>query len=289
MSKERLKDALVALSLANLAMTRVWDYLWGTRLNSNRYFLERPLAERIHVAIAGCLVFALLLWLLAKATRRPGRIEVVGRAGVLLFAVVAVNGIRQTQPGLSTAALQSRFGTAGLVWSSAVLLGVALLALHGFGLRRLSSAAVRLALAMSPLALLTLGVAASVARSDARIDYKHKLSVPRLPGSATTRVLFLVFDGLDQDLMVTHRPGAFHAAEFDRLAQTSTSWDNAYPPSNTTLVSLPALITGRLLDGVEPISPNDALLKENGHGRSVRWSEAETLFTRARKLGVNSH
>jgi hypothetical protein len=99
--------------------------------------------------------------------------------------------------------------------------------------------------------------------------------------------VWLVFEELDQSLTFETRPTGLELPEFDRLRRESLYADAARPPAGTTEVSMPALITGRPVVAVAPVSPNDLALTF-ADGNTARWSTYPNVFSRARVLGYDT-
>jgi hypothetical protein len=101
------------------------------------------------------------------------------------------------------------------------------------------------------------------------------------------RVVWLVFEELDQRITFEARPPGLDLPALDRLRRESLYADGARPPAGTTEVSMPALITGRGVAAVAPTSPNDLQLTFTD-GQAARWSAHPNVFSRARALGYDT-
>jgi arylsulfatase A-like enzyme len=101
------------------------------------------------------------------------------------------------------------------------------------------------------------------------------------------RVVWLVFEELDQRLTFEARPTGVELPEFDRLRREALYADAARPPAGTTDVSMPALITGRPVVAVAPTSPNDLELTF-ADGPAAPWRAQPNVFSRARALGYDT-
>jgi hypothetical protein len=101
------------------------------------------------------------------------------------------------------------------------------------------------------------------------------------------RVVWLVFEELDQRLTFEARPPGLELPEFDRLRREALYADAARPPAGTTDVSMPALITGRPVVAVAPTSPNDLELTF-ADGPAAPWRAQPNVFSRARALGYDT-
>ena len=101
------------------------------------------------------------------------------------------------------------------------------------------------------------------------------------------RVVWLVLEELDQRITFEARPTGLELPELDRLRRESLYADAARPPAGTSEVSMPALITGRPVVAVTPVSPHDLELTFSD-GKAARWSAHPNVFARARAMGYDT-
>jgi hypothetical protein len=106
--------------------------------------------------------------------------------------------------------------------------------------------------------------------------------------TAHARVLWLLFDELDQRLTFADRPASVQLPEFDRLRGEALYAANAYPPSGWTLWSMPALIGGELVSEAKAASADELLITYAQSGATVPWSTQPNVFTQAREAGFNA-
>jgi hypothetical protein len=292
MRAESRRDLFVSLSLANLCFVRVW----GALLNpGNAYFLDHPVSW-INAAAAsvGMLGLTAVFFAVSRIARhlRPGSFphRLVSLA-FLAAVAVAANAFLQQTHALSFEVLPSPWGQPGLWLMQSVVAVLVAAAWLKWGTDGLARRSTTLILVLLPFTLFTLGQAALVAfrsRSNA-IEFHDKTEAPIVSSKAAApRLLFLVFDALDQQWLSDERPPDLLLPEFDALFKTTVHWQNAYPPSNNTGVSLPALITGRDVVRVRRTAVNELMLSYADSKGTVPWSQEPTLFTRLRGLGRNS-
>jgi len=110
----------------------------------------------------------------------------------------------------------------------------------------------------------------------------------RAKDGSSPRVVWLLFDELDQQVAFAQRPQSISLPEMDRFKQTSFVSNNAYPPAGATALSMPALINGRLVSKIDPIGPEEMMLRYSDSSKSVKWSEEPNVFSDARKIGLNT-
>lgn len=107
------------------------------------------------------------------------------------------------------------------------------------------------------------------------------------PTGNSLRLVWIVYDEMDFGISLRDRPAGLALPELDRLRAEAFFAENAHPPAGWTHLSMPALLTGLDIVEARPLGVNDLNLVLLD-GRVLRWSEAEDVFVRARKLGVDS-
>jgi Sulfatase len=102
------------------------------------------------------------------------------------------------------------------------------------------------------------------------------------------RVVWIVFDEMDQYLAFPGRPSAVQLPEFDRLMRESLHADHAYPPSDSTLRSMPSYLTGKRVKEAHPLSGSELGLAFDGEPEIRSLSKEATLFAKAKELGLKT-
>lgn len=171
------------------------------------------------------------------------------------------------------------------IYTPAALLGIAVLILFGRWHQQLIAAVAGLLLILFPFFLFTLFQSVSLL---GQLAAEPATGLPAGGAADGRRVVWLVFDELDYHYVFVNRPAALTLPEFDRLQAQSLSGRQAYPPADFTLMSMPALINGRMLSRAQMISPSELLIQYQGEATPVIWNSQQTVFTRARELGYNS-
>jgi len=113
------------------------------------------------------------------------------------------------------------------------------------------------------------------------------LEKPAKPAGAP-RVVWVVFDEWDQDLTFAERPSRIQLPEIDRLRATGFSATEAIRPNMFTDWSMPALTTGIALEDVHSDGPAELMIRPRGSDKFLRWSQQDTVFREARKMGFNT-
>ncbi|MFY9556126.1 MAG: alkaline phosphatase family protein [Blastocatellia bacterium] len=266
------KDLARAVSLANLCFISSWAALVNTTYNIpsfNRYF----------AILLGVGLLATLFWIVITLARRS-RSALALRLARLVFPLVLLiplNGITRILFPKQLLVIELLMTGLGIVlislsditpWNHIVVRTAGILTLVFF-----------------PFSLITLFQASwSLTR------FSDKPAAPTLPTINTvgSRVIWLVFDELDQQVAFSERPESLHLPELDRLRGQAIYASNAYPPADHTLISMPALITGQLLSKTKLAHPSELMITAAGSERSASWSSQPNLFSRARQAGFNS-
>jgi hypothetical protein len=280
--RERI-DAVACLALSALWFSQACREML---FRADRDFHNRvPLGAPMLVALVlNIVVLAAVGFLGVQALRRVRR-PVWRRLGAVAVAaalLVALNFARITYEAVGRWA--DVLGGPGLLAIVVLALGAALAwprpALHAMR---------GLALVASPVAVVTLGFVLWMLLELAAGPVWRRVDpapLKRTPPSLR-RVVWLVLEELDQRITFEARPAGLELPEFDRLRRESLYADGARPPAGTTEISMPALITGRPVVAVAPLSPNDLELTF-ADGKTARWSAHANVFTRVRTLGYDT-
>jgi hypothetical protein len=114
----------------------------------------------------------------------------------------------------------------------------------------------------------------------------HPLATP-LSSTNLPRVIWVVFDEFDYRFVFANRPSDLKMPEMDRFAAGSWRATQAFPPGGATIVSIPALLSGKTIRSATPVSERDLRLKLEPGGEHVLWSELPSIFRQARNEGAN--
>jgi len=254
---------IVLLNAAReLAGLNFWEFLfdrpgyWRFLLDYDWYFVVA------RFALCSLIAFGLLQW------KNP----VIRLAGLLAFIAIILSPFFVLVT-LSESVLFSALALVVLLqWQNQVV--------------RLGA---RTILILSPFVLMTfsqtmwgLAKAQSFIRDNPIVKQVHGEKDPKV------RVLWLIFDGLDQRITFADRPPTLDLPELDRLRTQSFYATNAYSPAVWTNISIPALLTGQLLSKVKTISTGEVFITPERTGKSVRLSTHPNIFSAAIKAGYNT-
>lgn len=287
-NRAALVDVATALSLANLCYLPAWYAAIRVSLNPEAQWSGYSRNACI-AAIAGVLLLAGVIWLAARsAQHRRSRTVLALRDAI--FLTVCLQVAMAIAQGESPAAVRLVDDALGPARAPIALLSLAIAALliRSPWRRQLVGAGRTAVLLLAPFVLFTLGQALWLLPQFGVPD-PAPLVESAVPGPP--RVIWVVFDELDQRLAFDARPADLQLPELDRLRATAVVAERAYPPADATLLSIPALLIGRVVTSSNPAGPSDRILELTGEGNteeSTAWSETENVFRRARLRGVNS-
>lgn len=283
-----LKDVALALTVANVMLFRVWWELLTYGPTDMFVMKATPAPAAYLIAIVNVIVLAFLLsgavFIFRRyAGRNAAALIEITFAVSLVFPAMALLGKWSTRhPGLRNQMIRTLGQEGTSIIAFAVLLGgIYMLGRNG----RIGGAAILL-----PFVPITFGQALWKAST---YD-EHKLADEPIAGwlpvkSGSPHVIWIIFDRLDQRLTFVDRPAGLALREFDRLKQESVYGSNAFPPSSYTIMSMPALITGRLVAAARPDDGNSVFIRHHQADRGVKWMPAEdSLFSEARAAKWNA-
>lgn len=281
----KLQRVLISLSLANICFLNMWIQLFTLGSPSFTYYTPLPPDWRFLAALViDVLVLAVVIYLVLSATAAKSRMVRV--IACFLFAALSLFALNELRH-LSTDALAKRFPGISLhLTNAAIILAVLSLVVYLRG--RTWATWNRMLLIISPLffvLLVNLGwlYRAPVLHEMGRGTAKGFLQAPN---RGATRVIWIIFDEMDQRLAFEARPARIHMPNFDRLLHTALHASKALAPGPETMISMPALICGREVMGIIR-RPADSELKFAGSRTYVPWSSQFTIFKQIREAGYN--
>ena len=222
-ARKNLSDLIVCLSLGNLCFLRRWYDLEHLHSRSVDYFRNGPPDQTLLYAVLICsALLTMVFWLLWKWVKRSGsqRLLMFARCGFLLILIYPLESVRRYW----------NIEIGHVDWgSSAALLTIELLLAIGLGMAltgnvRILGAARKVALAMVfLLPALLIDFFWSPGGTEPVSAYQPKPSLPLLPTRPAAahgpapRMIWLLFDELDQRLAFNQRQPSVVLPELDRL------------------------------------------------------------------------
>jgi len=287
------RDLLISASFANLAFLRVWHDLLYFKPYAEFWMKRPPAPALLFGVMLDVAALALLLWGAIFWARRylDGRYAVWGRRLFILPLIFPLNAVLQIV----------MVSSATLIWKAPVELGprrfaaFCLVVVITFALalipwpKQIARGAALFLILLSPALAATFGRAIYRASVPAPADFADRPSAPRIPGTVSRpHLLWMIFDELDYRLAFVDRDPTVQLPELDRLKSEAFFATHAFPPSRRTPTSLPMLLTGTHIDDVIPVGHASLLLKPADGSPPFPLDSAETVFSAARRMGLNS-
>jgi hypothetical protein len=301
-TRRTIFDLLIGLSLFNLLLLRVWAQLLPAVVNpANLYYMKQAPHWIHYPAVLGTLFAsaAVACALAAWARRSPRRWPVpLARAALLLLAMAAAASVWGQLPPELQGSLTARAGPVG--GAALALVGLAALAWLLRSRAHLVFGTIEVfAIVGFPFLLMTVGQALFAwVRYDPQTfggssftAGEAAAALPARPAGAP-RVVWIIFDELDQRAVFSARPERLALPQLDRLRAESFFATNAYAPARETRRSMASLLLGRQVTWAMPsgsarlpcaidgASPDEAV--------SDCWTHHPNLFAKLRDAGVNA-
>ena len=287
LAKDRLKsasDALLAFSLVNLCFIRArWALFFDTEF---RYYKHNSLTKETLLALGlNLIVFGLIGWRLVRWIRRADSRNLYRVACVVVCALLIIPA-----DFLRVYLLHIPAGVVISAWRN-LIIGAGLVLL--FVVWRWPRATARVLAAglmiCVPMVVLTFGkIGYYLLNTPPRHSARFAPFFPTPLPSVEPRVVWIIFDELDQRLAFSNRPKGTQLPELDRLRAECLQATNAFPPGVSTTVSMPALITGRYVMSAHPAARDELNITYADTNASVGWSKQPTVFSGAHDLGFNT-
>lgn len=285
------KDIAIGISLANLMFVRISSQIL-TFTAGDAYTMKRPPSPAMYAATMLDISFVgaaiTLVIRLGRAARRRWFHKFAPFIAVA-FMALPLNSIRGT------------IGTQGLTVGPMLLVKQpVLLAVIAIASAPLIIAAVirwpqrvlavigGVLLIFSPLAPVVFAQALWKMASYDPSAYADKPVAPAFAGRPQRRVVWAIFDEWDYRLTFAGRPPGLALPEIDRFSTESLFSTHAYTPGGETIVSMPALLTGRLVATTNQVSQARLDVLYEGARQYTDWMKQPNVFSDARELRLNT-
>ena len=285
-----IKNAVISLSLANLCMINMWQNLLyrAPTSSTNDYFLKSfPYGIAVYAAVLDVVLLgvAILPFMILVGRRRsigamPARLVVLAMLFFPMYHVLLLG-----RSFFFGSPLSANEAGAGFI----VALLVVLIIYFLWDRKPKVGEGVRNALLLlSPFVFITFCHAARhLSQGDAAFIDKPLAGLIQ-SRAASPRVLWFIFDEMDQRQTFEQRLFDVKLPAIDRFREESLYATNAYPPASWTIRSLPALFTGKRIRKAEPLDSDDLAITYCETGKTVKWSREPNVFSKAREMGFNT-
>jgi hypothetical protein len=272
----------ISLSLATLWMLKVWREL----LDDSWDFFRIAPPARLHylLAIFITLLLAAIFLLVQNILTKTSRGKVLGRAAFLCACLIAVASIENSLGRIRLVVEHTLNFIPFTVVAIFVPITIGLCCIF---LRRLTQAAVLCLLIVFPFTVLILGKAAWRTISPRRIEQPF-VTKDAAPGASMPRVVWIIFDEMDQHVAFADRPPGLRLPELDAFQAIALYGTHATAPGTQTHYSMPELITGLPIKDVQISGASELLITFANGDRVSRFSEADNVFRQARARGFRT-
>ncbi|MCC7306024.1 MAG: sulfatase-like hydrolase/transferase [Acidobacteria bacterium] len=284
------KDLGAAFSLSNLFFIISWKELVYPGFHHYRRPFQPDVWEYLSVIVDALLLSLIFVALigLSKTSKRwlaPTSTLILLISGILAFGPLSSEVIKWLFPEVE------RFVT--LYLSGAILCICVLLAARDrFSIPSIAKNLQLLALFLLPFSLLIYIEACRY-----HLFNDHSIFLPQTierrdlatrEAQPTGRIIWIIFDELDQALISAAKQNNTNIADLEKLAEQSFVAENAYAPNNRTQESIPALLTGVSLTEAFTISPNGLMLEPSDGTESFMFGQGNDVFSALQDRGINS-
>lgn len=272
------RDTILALSIAHLTFIHAAN---GLLFELYYGYFNRVPVNRASLAALLLNIFglAVVLWGVGRLVRRTNHrvLSSLACLAVCAIALIPLNFARTHYSNLGAAKLVALLKEP-LIMIAAILVVLLALWFH----RRTAKLVMVIYLILSPMVLFTVGktVWRLIRPPPALQDAVAPVSRPAL---TSPQIVWMLLDELDQRVAFEAHPPDIAIPELTRFYNDCFHATNAFPPGGATIYSLPALTIGRPARGADAVSASELVF--NG---KVRWSETDTVFSRARSLGFST-
>jgi len=290
--KDRIFHIGLSLSTANLLLLSVWQELLYTDAKSHYYMFSAPATTDYLAAVADMLLLAVLFFVALHLIQRTriGWLMAVARITFLASLSIPLNTIRLRLPfQLGIGVLISHAQQASF-YIPILIVGAFLGAIALRFRRQVFGVVAMLVFILLPFSAITCGQA--LVRSFAALN-TPALGPARFSSSdgsynGRTRVVWIIFDELDGSMTFSRRPAELKLPCFDTFRKEGVRATHARAPSNDTLISIPSLITGKLLTNISLRGASELVVTPKGSTVPVEFQTLPNVFSRAKKAGFQT-
>jgi hypothetical protein len=284
-----LINFLIALSAGCLLFIRRWYDLERLEPKALGYLRAAPIDRTLLEATAlSVLMVAAVFWMAWTWVERHPTV-VRRRVGHVVFLLVMLSSLESVRRYWNNEADHFDWGSNLALAILEGLLGCGIILLF-FGRPRILKAARRVALLMTLLLpAVVFDFASSIINADGPESFAAPPNLPMLPASSSApRMIWLVFDELDERFVFDARPAGLELPQLDRLRLESAVASKAIETSAATAVALPSLISGRIFASAQMVDSSTIKMKAEAGKPAMDWRSWPNVFQSARQMGLNA-
>ena len=282
------RDIAIALSLANLCFMKGWMYVYYYLSMDSQYHSQLPLNFNYYLAvILNVFLLASFLWIAITLVRRTNKQKLIkiARLAFIFTLTIPLNAFLP----FSSFEDSNNF-TKILVTAFFIIIIIITVRIHIKFKKHIMFLPVNIVLILFPLLLFNLF---QPALTFLKLDTSEFTDKPlaeaiTVKEQTSNRILLIIFDEMDQRLTFEDRPSDVTLPELDLFRSQALYANNAYPPAGETDLSLPSLITGKMVSKYKAVRPNDIMLTLSEDNQVSEWSTIPNIFSKAYEQGVNT-
>ncbi len=278
-----IQDLLLSITLSVLNLLPVWRVLVFVR-EKDQYFIPSHSPSSYLASILITTVLAAILFIALQLLKKKTKPAIIGRFVIIIVALVnPLNFLRTTFEVLTVTDIVGHPFIVGISF-----LTITLTALYfGFRFRNNLLASLQFSLLLFfPFAfgviLQTfwfLGVAEDVPKTN---------SVKREASQHNLKVIWILFDAMDERLFTSEEIDRKHIGEFLKFRDSSIVFSHAIKSNGTTMENIPSMISGRQVSKAEPVNSSSLRLWFEDSEVPVYWEEQPSVFHNASVRGLNA-
>ena len=281
----RVTDPLVALSLANLALLLTWrELLYASP--SDSYWIVTP-SKAIYLAALLNMAWLTSVFLCGALVYRKINNRIARLFMCVAFLCVSALPLNYLRLALHINESVVHVFRENLLIFLIVLIiflfVITVLLLHLTLFVRIVYMSI---LIFSPSALFNAGYSVWMLLNAAKPLQSSFLASPASPAhKAGNRVVWLLFDELDQALTFFDRPSSVRLPAFDQFRNQAVFAINSQQVSSATEIAIPSMLIGKEITRAYPVSNRDLMIRPAGTKQVISWRKHSTLFSEAFNLG----
>lgn len=288
--KLKQKDLFVAISFANILFYNFWSIVVYFNPGNSFYYKNSPTAKTFLAFIICELIVGLVIWLGIKLIRYLNN-SLISKSSMFIFCCVVLNFFYD------------------LIWNTAQKIKVEdgfihriptniyiIFVIYLIVRKRTFKTVKKAVLLLTPFVLMIFGQAIMMMgkdfQNDVNYQYVNPAATQKPPffqqDKSSPRILWLLFDEMDQRLTFDQRPKYVKLPEFDRFKEQAFYAVNVKQAGKNTGRAVPSLFTGKLVKKTGKNGPSEFLITYEGESKPVKMSQEPDIFTEVKELGFNT-
>jgi hypothetical protein len=288
-NRNKLKHLLIACTAGNFCFIRRWydlEHLQGSGLD---YYRESPQSPDLLIAtLLAAFLFTCLFYFGWKWTTmgNPWR----KRAGLSFFSFSLAFPLESIRLYWNLEAGRFDIGSNLALLALELTLGAgAILALYGdFRVARSAQKAVFWMGFLLPVLVFDFSMGLASRETEEAFEKQVPLPMFAARPPHSPRVVWIVFDEMDQRLTFDVRPARLPLPELDRIRAEALVANHVTPTADWTVIALPSLLSGRIYGAAELIDARTLHVTPEGSSEVLNWRDQPNIFKQARALGYNA-